>query len=84
MFASPSKCESVTEHFDKIGSNVTRLGSSATRLHRAGGNQVNVAKSYLCQIERETKSPSVNLLEEIAEVLGCSVTDFFEKDGESA
>ena len=67
-----------------VGKKLRQIRRSKDITQEQLANQVNVAKSYLCQIERETKSPSVNLLEEIAEVLGCSVTDFFEKEGGSA
>ena len=67
-----------------VGKKLRQIRRAKDITQEALAEKVNVAKSYLCQIERETKSPSVNLLEEIAEALGCSVTDFFEKDGESA
>ncbi|MBQ8840898.1 MAG: helix-turn-helix transcriptional regulator [Clostridia bacterium] len=67
-----------------VGKKLRQIRRSKDVTQEDLANKVHVAASYLCQIERETKSPSVNLLEEIAEVLGCSVTDFFTEDGETA
>ena len=67
-----------------VGKKLRQIRRSKDITQKVLAEQVHVAESYLCQIERETKSPSVNLLEEIAEVLGCSVTDFFTKEGETA
>ena len=67
-----------------VGKKLRQIRRSKDITQEDLAKKVNVAKSYLCQIERETKSPSVNLLDEIAEVLGCSVTDFFVKEGDTA
>jgi len=40
--------------------------------------RVNVEQSMICQIERGTKTPSLPLGAEIANVLGCDLKDFIE------
>ena len=39
-------------------------------------NLVGVERTYITQIERGTKAPSLPLAKQIAEALGCSVAEF--------
>lgn len=42
--------------------------------------QVGITQAMLCQIERETKNPSLQVGREIAKALGCQIEDLFETE----
>ena len=55
-----------------------RLGKDMTQALLA--EQVGITQAMLCQIERETKNPSLQVGREIAKALGCQIEDLFETE----
>ena len=59
-----------------VGGNIRRIreakGVTQTELAEAAG----VTQSMLCQIERGTKNPSLQVANEFALALGCAIEDF--------
>ena len=41
-------------------------------------DRVGISQAMLCQIERGTKNPSLQVSKEIANVLGCQIEDLLE------
>ena len=61
-----------------VGENIRhrreRLGITQCELAKAVG----ITQAMLCQVERETKNPSLQVGREIARCLGCSLDDLFK------
>ena len=61
-----------------VGENIRRIrqerGISQEKLARDAG----ISGPMLCQIERGTKNPSLQVAREIARQLGCRTEDFFD------
>lgn len=58
-----------------IGENVKRLRIAARMSQSELAERVNVSAPMICQVERGTKAPSLQLAMEIANVLGCEVNE---------
>ena len=68
---------------------VMGIGDNLKRLREANGitqcelaEQVGITQSMLCQLERGTKTLSLPLAKEIAEILKCSIEDLIETKSE--
>ena len=59
-----------------VGTNIRKIreqqGLKQTDLARAAG----ITPTFLCQVERETKNPSLQIAAELARVLHCRLEDF--------
>lgn len=58
-----------------VGSNIRRIRENKGLSQVYVADQIGVTQSMLCQVERGTKNPSLQLSVEIAEVLGCTLDD---------
>lgn len=58
-----------------VGSNIRRIRENKGLSQVYVAEQIGVTQSMLCQVERGTKNPSLQLSVEIAEVLGCTLDD---------
>lgn len=58
-----------------IGENVRKIRTKKNITQAELARKVNISQAMLCQIERGTKSLSLLLARDIAEVLGCDVKD---------
>lgn len=67
-----------------VGTNIRRIrerqGMQQAELARGAG----ITQSFLCQVERETKNPSLQIARELARVLRCRMEDFLDEEGEEA
>lgn len=61
-----------------VGENVKRLRLAAGLSQTELAQKVSVSIPMICQIERGTKAPSLQLAMEIAAVLGCDVQELAE------
>lgn len=58
-----------------VGDNIRRIREEKGLTEAHIARQTRVTPQMICQIERGTRSPSLQLGLEIARVLGCSVED---------
>lgn len=58
-----------------VGANIRRIREEKGLSQVYVAEQIGVTQSMLCQVERGTKSPSLQLSIEIAAVLGCTLDD---------
>lgn len=63
-----------------IGTNIKRIRESRGMQQTDLSDRVNVSQTMICLIERERKTPSVALLADIAEALGCTMDDIVNGD----
>ncbi len=65
-----------------VGENIKRIreqnGSSQIEL----AERVGITQSMLCQIERGTKNPSLQVGKAIADILGCKIDDLMKNSSE--
>ena len=61
-----------------VGENLKKKRLEAGMSQQQLGEQVQVSRAMLCQIERGTKSLSLPLAKDIAMVLNCQLEDFLE------
>lgn len=62
-----------------IGENIKARREAAGLTQEALAAQVGVTHSMICQIERGSKSPTVVLGKQIADVLGCTLDELVSK-----
>ncbi len=67
-----------------VGDNIRRIREKAGLTQVYVAKQVGVTSVMLCQIERGTKNPSLQVGAEIAKVLGCSLESLLVGDTKSA
>lgn len=67
-----------------VGDNIRRIREKAGLTQVYVAKQVGVTSAMLCQIERGTKNPSLQVGAEIAKVLGCSIESLLVGDTKSA
>ena len=67
-----------------VGDNIRRIREKAGLTQVYVAKQVGVTSVMLCQIERGTKNPSLQVGAEIAKVLGCSIENLLISDTKSA
>ena len=63
-----------------VGDNIRRIREKAGLTQVYVAKQVGVTSAMLCQIERGTKNPSLQVGAEIAKVLGCSIENLVMHD----
>ena len=56
-----------------VGENIRRIRENKNLTQAYVAKQVGISAAMLCQIERGTKNPSLQVGKEIADVLGCSL-----------
>lgn len=61
-----------------IGENIRRLREKKDMSQEALAEAVRVSGPMICQIERNTRVPTLPLGQEIARVLGCTVNDLLK------
>ena len=67
-----------------VGDNIRRIREKAGLTQVYVAKQVGVTSVMLCQIERGTKNPSLQVGAESAKVLGCSLESLLVGDTKSA
>ncbi len=65
-----------------IGSKIKRLRQKNQLTLEDVANRSELSKGFLSQVENNLSSPSIATLEDILEVLGSSLSEFFSKDEE--
>lgn len=63
-----------------LGENVKRLREAANINQLELSEKVGVSQSMICQIERGTKTMTVQLAKEVADALGCRIDDLLAND----
>lgn len=61
-----------------VGENIKKRREALNVSQRDLAEQVGIAQPFLCQVERGTKNPSLQVAAEIAKVLGCDLQDLAE------
>lgn len=56
-----------------VGDNIRRIREEQRLTQIYVAEKVGISQAMLCQIERGTKNPSLQIGKEIADVLGCSI-----------
>ncbi|MCM1219403.1 MAG: helix-turn-helix domain-containing protein [Lachnospiraceae bacterium] len=64
-----------------VGENIRRTREEAGLTQAYVAEHAGVTQAMLCQIERGTKNPSLQLGAEIAKVLNCSLESLLRDDG---
>ncbi len=64
-----------------VAENIRKIRISRNLTQKELADNVGVKQSYIAQIERGTKIPTLTLGKDIADALRCSLYDFFEGDG---
>ena len=64
-----------------VAENIRKIRISRNLTQKELADNVGVKQSYIAQIERGTKIPTLTLGKDIADALGCSLYDFFKGDG---
>lgn len=63
-----------------VGKNI-RIRREERRLsQKEMAKMTGISQAMLCQIERGTKNPSIQIGKEIADILGCSMEDLLTDD----
>ena len=63
-----------------VGENIRRIRESKNLTQVYVAKRVGISAAMLCQIERGTKNPSLQVGKEIADVLGCELGSLLEAD----
>ncbi len=58
-----------------VGANIRRIREEKGLTQAYVAEQAGITQAMLCQIERETKNPSLQVGVEIARLLGCKIED---------
>lgn len=67
-----------------VGENIRRLREERGYPQCDLANAAGISQAMLCQIERGTKNPSLQVAWELARVLGCTTEDFAPPSGPAA
>lgn len=62
-----------------VGKNIRRIRREKDMPQEDLATKTGVSAQYICQIERGSKSPTIALLEIIADALECSIQDLLDK-----
>ena len=62
----------------RVGERIREIREKAGLSQAELSEKIGVTQSMLCQIERGTKNPSLQVGKIISEVLGCSIDALFE------
>lgn len=63
-----------------VGANIRQLRQSRGLTQAYVAEQAGITQAMLCQIERETKNPSLQVSLEIAKILRCDVEDLVKSN----
>ena len=63
-----------------IGNRIRQLRMKKSLTLEELASRCELSKGFLSQLERNLTSPSINTLEDIAEVLGVSMSNFFKEE----
>lgn len=61
-----------------VGENIKKRREALNLSQRDLAEQVGIAQPFLCQVERGTKNPSLQVAAEIAKVLECDLKELVE------
>lgn len=56
-----------------VGENIRRIREEKDLTQAFVAKQAGISQAMLCQIERGTKNPSLQIGKEIADILGCDI-----------
>ena len=59
-----------------VGENIKRIREERNMLQMELAERAGVTQAMICQIERGTRNPSLQIAVEIAKALGCKTEDF--------
>lgn len=62
-----------------VGENIRRIREEKGLTQNWVSEKVGIAQATLCQIERETRNPSLQVGKAIADALGCSLDDLLQR-----
>ena len=62
-----------------VGENIKRLREGAGLTQQELADKVGVGRTWIAQIERGAKCPSIVFSAELAQVLGCSIDELLKK-----
>ena len=62
-----------------VGANIRRIRESQDMTQAFLAERAGISQPMLCQIERETKNPSLQVGREIANILHCKMEDLFDR-----
>jgi len=62
-----------------VGANIRSIRERKGFTQAAIAAQAGISQAMLCQIERETKNPSLQVSAEIAKAMKCSIDDFLNE-----
>lgn len=65
-----------------VGANIRDRREALGLTQAYVAQQAGISQAMLCQIERETKNPSLQVGREIARLLSCTVDDLLRKEDE--
>lgn len=60
-----------------IGGNIRRIREERQLTQAYVAEQAGISQAMLCQIERGTKNPSLQVGKELADILGCKIEQFY-------
>lgn len=61
-----------------VGSKIREIRKSRNMTQVELAAKVNVDSSFICQIERGSKTPNIVLSKELADALDCDIKDFID------
>jgi transcriptional regulator with XRE-family HTH domain len=61
-----------------VARNIRRLRVLKGLSQEALAAEAEIDRTYISQLERELKNPTVSMLEKVAGALGCDIRDFFD------
>jgi DNA-binding helix-turn-helix protein len=61
-----------------VGENIKKRREALNLSQRDLAAQVGIAQPFLCQVERGTKNPSLQVAAEISKVLECALQDLLQ------
>lgn len=67
-----------------VGGNIRRLREQLGLKQVDVANRVGITQAMLCQIERGTRNPSLQVGKAIADILGCTIEQLLEEEHYSA
>jgi transcriptional regulator with XRE-family HTH domain len=63
-----------------VARNIRRMRVLNGLPQEALADEAQIDRTYVSQLERELKNPTVSLLEKVASALGCDIRDFFDPE----
>lgn len=64
-----------------VGENIRRIRETKNLTQASVAEQAGISQAMLCQIERGTKNPSLQVGKEIADTLGCKLENLLTDAG---